>query len=168
MDSKIWLACFLGCILFSSSIIAKETTIYLVRHAEKVVDKSTDDPELTEAGRERAAKLVRVLRSIPIDVCVASQFKRTQQTIQGVAESNQLELIVHPAGQEAKLLDRLRKEWKGQQVLIAAHSNTIPDLCKGLGVELSVEIGELDYDNLFVIVVDEDGRSRMLHLHYGD
>ena len=167
MGSKIRLACTFWFFLCSSAVFAKETTIYLVRHAEKAIDKTADDPELTPVGRERAAKLVQVLRSIPMDVCVASQFKRTQQTIEGVAASNHLELIVHPAGQEARLLDRLRSEWQGKQILIAAHSNTIPDLCKGLGVSLSTEIGESDYDNLFVIIVDDAGRARMLHLHYG-
>ena len=52
-------------LLFSLSVLAqnpKPTTIYLVRHAEKVTtDAANKDPLLTEKGQERAKSLSKKL-----------------------------------------------------------------------------------------------------------
>jgi broad specificity phosphatase PhoE len=59
----------------------------LVRHAESefgVRDLVNGDPSvdnaLTEAGREQAAALGTLIRDDPVDLCVVTEFDRTQET----------------------------------------------------------------------------------------
>jgi hypothetical protein len=48
--------------------------------------------------------------------------------------------------------------------LVVGHSNTIPDLVKALGIAEPVLIGDNDYDNLFIVVLDSD--PHLLHLRF--
>jgi len=60
---------FLTSILQGSSLPDEEkslTTIFLVRHAEKAQD-STSDPPLTPGGKARAQELAYILKYVPLD-----------------------------------------------------------------------------------------------------
>jgi hypothetical protein len=48
--------------------------------------------------------------------------------------------------------------------LVVGHGNTIPDLIKGFGIATPVNIAENDYDNLFVVVLEE--KPCLIRLHY--
>ena len=55
------------------------------------------------------------------------------------------------------------------RALVVGHSNTLPDIIRGLGVQASIpEITESEFDNLFVVVIDEVRESVLLALKYGD
>lgn len=153
----IWVVC-------ATSIAVAETTIYVVRHAEKV---DGDDPVLTEQGAKRANDLARVLRSSKIDVCISSQFKRTRLTAEPTAKGAGIEVTEFPAGKESKLVEMIRKQHSGKSVLIAGHSNTVPAILRHFGVGKGIKLTEKDYDNLFVVRVGDDGKAKLMHLHYG-
>jgi len=53
------------------------TTIYLVRHAEK---QKGSDPMLTEAGEERALKLLSILKDQGVDAVYSTPYNRTKST----------------------------------------------------------------------------------------
>src|SRR4030095_14351548 len=61
------------------------TTVILVRHAEKNIEPNNPNPNLSPAGEARAQELVRILGSSGITAIYASQFVRTQQTVQPLA-----------------------------------------------------------------------------------
>ena len=66
------------------------TVVYLVRHAEK--SESTDrdgslGPPLNEAGRARAAVLVEVLAAEKITHIFSTDYRRTRETAQPLADS---------------------------------------------------------------------------------
>ena len=42
------------------------------------------------------------------------------------------------------------KERSGS-VLIVGHSNTVPEILKGLGIQDAIVIGDSEFDNLFVV-----------------
>ncbi len=50
------------------------------------------------------------------------------------------------------------------RVLVIGHSNTLPEIIKALGISSPIAIGESDYSDLFLVVLDEP--PRLLHLHY--
>ncbi|MGK4567707.1 histidine phosphatase family protein [Flavobacterium sp. 3HN19-14] len=54
------------------------TTIYLFRHAEKAAMAA--DPELSEAGKQRAQFWMQYFENIPVDLIYSTQYKRTQST----------------------------------------------------------------------------------------
>lgn len=143
-----------------------DTTIYLVRHAEKS-DNDKMDPDLSEAGQKRAESLAQVLRSAGIDQCIATQFKRTQATVQPTANAAGGKVLVHKAGAEKQLAEKLRQEFDDQQVLVAGHSNTVPRVLKALGLADIPTLAESDYDDLFIVNITSGGETSLLHLHYG-
>ena len=146
---------------------AAQSTIFLVRHAERA-DAGSDggqkaeDPDLAEIGRVRAASLAKILIDAEITAVFATEFKRTQQTADPVALAAGVDVTIVPAKDTPALVAKLR-EARGN-VLVVAHSNSLPEIIRGLGVESSVTIRESDYDNLFVCI--PGGPLRFLKLHY--
>ncbi len=143
---------------------ATVTTIVLVRHAEKVDE--TEDPELSEAGKQRAAALERVLRDVRISDVYTSQFRRTGATVAEVVRGTFLTPVQLPANDVADLAARLRDQHSGKTVLVCGHSNTVPKILKALGVAERVTIADDEYDRLFVVTLAPEG-ARLLSLRYG-
>jgi broad specificity phosphatase PhoE len=143
---------------------AAPTVIYLVRHSEKAPEGGSD-PELSEAGRARSARLAEILRSVPVEALIASQYRRTQQTLAPIAAARGLAVKTIPALEVDTVLAELRGPLSGRTVLLSGHSNTIPQLLQALGVAEPPEIEDSDYSNLFCVVLDGRG-ARLQHLHF--
>ena len=126
-----------------------EPKIFLVRHAEKVEDAAkSKDPELSEAGRARAERLATLLKDAAITSVYVTDTKRTQQTAEPICRATNIKPQIVPAADTAALLAKLKQD--PGNVLVVAHSNTIPEIIKGLGVAESLELPESEYDNLFI------------------
>ena len=138
---------------------AAQSTIFFVRHAEKA--DATKDPDLSEAGRARAEALAKVLKNAEITTIYATEFKRTQQTAAPLARALGVNVTIRPA--EATDFAVKLRTLTGN-TLVVGHGNTIPDLIKSLGIATPIQIADNDYDNLFVLVLDE--KPRLLRLHY--
>jgi len=138
-----------------------QSTVFLVRHAEKA-ESSGKDPDLSGAGQTRAEALARMLKEAEITAIYATEFKRTQQTAAPLAKMLKIEVTIVPAKDSDALVARLH-ESKGN-ALVIGHGNTIPDVIKGLGLNTPVSIAESDYDNLFLVALE--GKPRLLRLHF--
>jgi broad specificity phosphatase PhoE len=146
------------------------TTVIVVRHAEKA--EGGKDPVLSEAGQARAEALARQLIDLDIQAIHATQFRRTQQTAQPLADALDLEIGVDTIGRDLDdelrgIGERLLDERAGQAVLVVGHSNTVPMLIEALGAGDAPALTESDYDDLFVVTVSPAGEAALLHLHYG-
>jgi len=137
-----------------------QSTIFIVRHAEKV-DGSLD-PNLSVPGQKRAKRLANVLKDAGISKIFVTEFKRTQQTAAPLATTLNLTPNIIPAQNSPLLITRLRAS--SGNVLVVGHSNTIPQVIAGLGITTPIQIGENDYDNLFVLV--RRGTPHLIRLHY--
>ena len=137
--------------------------IFLVRHAEKAQGGDPKDPDLSEAGRARAESLAAILKDAGITAIFVTEFRRTQQTAQPLAQALKLDPIVIPAAETKALLEKLA-EIKGH-ALVVGHSNTLPEIEKGLGVSAPVRVDENEYDNLFLLALSGQPTS-LLRLHY--
>jgi broad specificity phosphatase PhoE len=134
--------------------IASPVTVYLVRHAEKVVSEDPDPP-LTAQGAARGAALADALGELPIGTVIASQFRRTQQTVEPLAEKLGTRVEVVDAAAGDLLAERLRGGAPGTLTVVAGHSNTIPALIAALGVDELIEIPDDRYGDLFVVRMTE-------------
>lgn len=152
-----------GCAL--SRPAAAETTIFIVRHAEKM-DGAEKDPPLSVDGSERARVLRDMLRSVEVHALYSTNMKRTRDTLAPIAADRKLEISLYDYQNLAALAKEL-KERKDQNIVVSGHTNTVPALIKALGVERDIELVDADYDNLFVVTVDGEGPPRFLHLHFG-
>ncbi|MBA2241830.1 MAG: histidine phosphatase family protein [Chthoniobacterales bacterium] len=148
----------------SVQVLAAQSSIFLVRHAEKAAGDGADaqDPDLSEAGRARAESLALMLRDAHLTAIYATEFKRTQQTAAPVARAAGLEVTTIPAKETATLVSKL-KEREGN-ALVIGHSNTLPEIIKLLRFADSIIVEESEYDSLFVLT--HGLPPQLLRLHY--
>jgi len=149
------------------------TVVVIVRHAEVEVGQDPD-PNLSLLGRERAARLTRMLSEVGVadagdnrgvEAIFASELRRTQQTAAPLAESLSLPINVLAVAGWNDLPARLLREQRGKVILVVGHSNTVPPLVEALtGVKST--IAEAEFDHLYVAFVPRLSRTRLLHLRY--
>jgi len=140
-------------------------TVLAVRHADIDLPPDTQDPELNAAGRLRADALAHVVGSAGVSTIFTSQFVRTKQTVEPSARL--LGLTPRLAPPASTLALDARTGSLGDVVLVAGHSNTIPTILVALGATSPPDIGEREFDNLFVFTTHSADDGRLLHLRYG-
>ncbi len=152
----------IGCVGYHQPATTVEpvTTALVVRHAERSNDS------LTPAGRVRAEKLAHVAGEAGVTAIYATEFIRTQQTVQPLAAHLGLPVNLYPAADVEGLVDQILSDHAGEVVLIAGHGDTVPAIIKELGGESMPLIKE--YDNLFIVTVYGPGSAKVIHLNYGD
>jgi len=142
------------------------TTILLVRHAEKATQGQ--DPPLSEEGQERAQTLVHVLGKAKIAAVYVTQYKRTQQTAKPLCDHLGLTFKVVDADHVNVLIEQVLTDCTGKVALIVGHSNTVPEIIKGLSGKTIPPIAENEFDNLFEVTGCRLGKGKVLNLKYGD
>lgn len=166
MLNRIMLALLLAVVVASPA--AAQHTIFLVRHAERadtqpgVSPTMAADPDLSEAGRARAASLADALKDAKITTIYASEFKRTQQTAAPLAKALGLTVKIVTSKGPGPLVKQLKAS-KGN-VLVVGHSNTVPEVIAGLGVTTPVTIDDAEFDNMFLVTTGP--HPSLLRLHY--
>jgi broad specificity phosphatase PhoE len=143
------------------------TTIILVRHAEKNIEPSNTDPDLSPAGQARAQELVRVFGDAGIKAIYATQYKRTQQTVKPLADKLGLPITPVDAKNTAELVRQIRAQHNGEVVLVAGHNNTVPEIIAALGGPQMPIIPETEFDNLYVVTIYRVGKAKLLKMKYG-
>jgi len=150
-------------------------TVVLVRHAEKATDDPRD-PSLSEAGRARAAGLATLFGRAQPTRLVATEYKRTRETLAPLAGATGLSVETRPARDVAGLVAALRAAPAGALTIVAGHSNTVPAIARGLGVELGALVAgpqgagqvldEAEYDRVVVLTypVGAEGRATSVEL----
>ena len=137
-------------------------TIYLVRHAEKVDDSR--DPALSLQGQKRALDLALHLRDAEIKKIYVTEFRRTQKTAEVLATQINVAAQVLPAKEIQKLVAALKSET--DNVLVVAHSNTLPDILKALGATKVIPLADNEYDRLVLVQMKKDAPLSMQILRY--
>jgi len=148
------------------------TTIIFVRHAERALEPA-DDPALNDAGRRRAAELTRQMIDADvvagIDAIYSTQFRRTQETAQGVADALDLPVHIYSSDDNEAVLNTILKSHKGKIILVVGHSNTVPTLIADLGASKKVPpINDSEYDNIYVVSIPWFGKTKTIRLRYGE
>ena len=131
--------------------------VYLVRHADKAPEQGDPDVPLSDAGRARATALAASFAGRHVEAIYATHLRRTQQTVAPLAERQDLEIRVLPASDTARLVARLRAAHCGKDVLVAGHSNTLPEIMAGLGVSPAPVIADDEYGVVYLVQPGHDG-----------
>jgi phosphohistidine phosphatase SixA len=146
------------------------TTVYLVRHAEKSTAVPTDrDPDLTDAGRKRAADLATRLGAAGVTGIIVTEFKRTRETAQPLASATGVGPEMIPAGiaGAADSVAAAVLRHRGGKVLVVGHSNTIAAIIAALGGPKLPNLCDDEYSNLFVMYIPTSGKVELTRQHYG-
>ena len=144
-------------LFFSLSLLLTACTrsFYIVRHAEKAVaDGNTmmsNDPPLTEAGKERAESLKETLKTKKIGYVFSTNTIRTKSTAEPVRAYYNLVTETYSPSPDTAFINRLRSLKKNS--LIVGHSNTVDDIVNKLcgSIKIPGDLPETEYDNLFIV-----------------
>jgi broad specificity phosphatase PhoE len=143
------------------------TTVILVRHAEKKIEPVNPDPDLTPEGVERAQLTARMFADAGINVIYATQYKRTQQTVQPLADRTGVPVTLLNSNQTQELVNQIHTTHRGKTIFIAGHNNTVPAIASALSGEAFPPIPETEYDNLFIVTIYRYGKAKVTKLKYG-
>lgn len=140
------------------------TTIILVRHAEKVDDSR--DPELSEAGKQRAVKLAELLGSQTIDAIYSTDYIRTKDTCAPVSAQKNVEVKLYDPRNVGQL-DAMASENSGKTILVCGHSNSTPRLANHFLKEQKFsDFDESDYGNILIVTIPKNGTPDVVHIRY--
>lgn len=148
----------------ASAQASDETTFVIVRHAEKA--DNSQDPDLSDVGKDRAERLAAMLASLKVDAVYSTPYKRTRQTVTPTAAANGLEVQDYDPRAANPFLDGLKTQ-TGKVFLVAGHSNTAPLLANHLlGEEKFKALDDSVYDHVWIVTVPAQGNASVLLLHY--
>lgn len=139
-------------------------TIIVIRHAE-AEHQPGGDPALTADGRTRAIELARVLVDTSLHAVYRTHYQRSRETAAQLPRK---------AGEKATVIEdvpatlaAVRAVPWGTTSLVIGHSNTVPDLVRGLtGTALPAD-EPIIYDRMWIVTLARDGTASLLRLHYG-
>lgn len=158
---------FVLCVVLALSLLwtvpaSAASTIFIVRHAEKV-DESRD-PLLSARGTQRAQSLAQHLRDAGIRKIFVTEFQRTALTARPLAELTQVALTPYAAKDSAKLATLLTSG--AENALVVGHSNTVANIAAALGVKEVKAVADDEYDRLIVIHLNDGVAPVMTVLRY--
>lgn len=137
------------------------STIFIVRHCEKALE-STDNPNLSEEGKQRAAHLAEILKNAGVETVYSTNYKRTMQTAEPLATAMKLSTTTYEP-RDAQFAESLRKA--GKKVLVVGHSNTVPELLNQLTGTKNYKAEEV-YGDLWVVTVLENQPAVVVRLSF--
>jgi phosphohistidine phosphatase SixA len=171
--APVWIAALAGVLVIALGFwlvsAASTTTVFVMRHAEKLTSNPDDtDPPLAPAGEARALELAQLLGGAPkgqsLDAIIVTELKRTQDTVRPLANRLGIPVIVVPADEPARAAERALSEYRGGRVLIVAHSDTVPEIVMELsGVDVG-PMSETEYGILYVTSVPRFSRAAVTRL----
>jgi len=141
-------------ILFASNLVQAETTIYLVRHAEKITTTGVKNPDLTQIGQFRAHNIANFLSSAGITQIFSTKYNRTIQTAQPLADFLNIEIKYYDPSKLIEFSEMLKKS--SGNILVVGHSNTTPKVANLLSGKMIKPIEEKEYDNLYQVIKMDD------------
>lgn len=152
-----------------ASPVAAQTTLYIVRHAEKVASApGNDDPSLSPAGVARAEELAHVLGSVDLRAIYVTPYRRTRETAAPLATAKRLTPIEVEPEKLNVFADSVFTRHAGQAVLLVGHYDTASTVLQFMRSEQGVVIGDCEYDDLIVVTLCGKGEPlQVQRLHYG-
>lgn len=142
------------------------TTVFVVRHAEKLEPADPDSP-ISPEGEERARALAALLAKAGVTRIYATTKLRTQQTVAPLAAAREVEPVVLDPFATEDLVWRIRNEAKGEVVVVCGHSNTVPGIVNALCGQDIDGIPEEVFDRLFKVIITPEGGATLEQLRYG-
>jgi broad specificity phosphatase PhoE len=146
------------------------TVVLVVRHAEKASD--AEDSPLSEAGVQRAQALARAAGDAGAGAIYTTQFKRSRDTAQplaerlGVAVTEMPVNLQNPGDYGRRLAADVLAKHRGQTVVVVGHANTVAAIVEGLSGRQAAS-GDAQYGDMYIVNVPPTGPATMIKAQYG-
>ena len=138
---------------------SKKITIILLRHADKDTSVGADksDPDLTDAGRNRAERLVETLRKYKPDLIYSTAFRRTKLTVLPLAEKADARYRIPIRSYDSDKLEEFAGELlktNARAVVVVGHYATTPELANLLiRTEKYKALDDGEYDKIWIVEI---------------
>ncbi len=164
---KITIAMILLFSLHSFSQDISTTTVIVLRHAEKA--DNGKDTNLSTDGLLRADELRKTLSPVNVNAVYSTPYNRTKQTVTPLATEKKITITEYQANKPSEeLVSELLAAHHGKTVVIVGHSNTVPEILKALTQNaFTAAIGEHQFDNLFVVTLNDGQKPEVVTMKYG-
>ena len=141
-------------ILFSFIILGacnnKESIVYIVRHAEKDLNDTTENPALTDEGIERALKLKSLIQDIQFEDIYSTEYDRNVNTVLPLADYQGITIKHYEWYNWHSMIEELNE--KSGIFLICGHGDNILPMIEALEGKTEIkELGHHEYDKMFVV-----------------
>lgn len=158
---------FIMILLFSLTSFSQTTTFIVLRHAEKA--DSSKDTNLSAEGQIRADELRKTLGPVDVKAIYSTPYNRTKQTVTSLATEKNITITEYQANKPyEEFVDELVAAHHGQTVVVVGHSNTVPEILKALTKNtFNVVINENQFDNLFVVTLNDGQKPEVVTMKYG-
>jgi phosphohistidine phosphatase SixA len=145
---------------------------FVLRHADR---KPEPQDALSEKGLQRAELLARMLGDSGIRTAWCSDAKRAQATLQPLqaALGDKLKVTTVPIGDngpeqhQKTIIAAVQQLPADATAAIVSHSNTVGPIIQGLTGRTIGDIGQLQFDKLFVLSISAPGAGSVTLLRYG-
>lgn len=141
-------------------LFAQDTTVVMVRHAEKA---SATDPDslLSAKGHQRAVALVAQLSAFRPTVLYVSERQRTQQTMAPTATRLGMKPLIHSSDAPEALAEAILKLHRGSTIAVAWHHGPHEAFAKALGVTTPLPAWTAStFDRIWLIRIPPNGPAR--------
>ena len=165
---KNFKAILLVALLFITCNTFAQTTIFVVRHAEKATTLG-NDPDLSTEGKARATELAKLLKAQKIAAVFTTPYKRTSQTGEPTLQQAGLAALkIYDPSKLPEFTKQVLEQYAGKTILVVGHSNTIIPTLQAFGAEKSFEtLDDEDYDFLFKVTISADKKVNLDAKRYG-
>ncbi|MFD1553350.1 hypothetical protein DNU06_06710 [Putridiphycobacter roseus] len=148
-----------GIVLISCKNSKQEKVIYLVRHAEKDLNDTSDNPPLTAAGVKRAQDLAKLLNEEDFKGIYSTKFQRNINTVLPLAILNELEIKTYEWHNWQSMLHEIMDQNKGTYI-ICGHGDNILPMIEDLGIKKQLPpLGKLEYNKLYKVTMSKDSTT---------
>lgn len=142
-----------------------DTTVYFVRHAEILYNN--DDPDLSDAGNQRAQALTDLLKDKGITQIHSSETVRTKATVAPLASILGLKIEIYDPYDMPTFIARLVK-LEGNH-LVVGHNLTTPGGVVLMGGEdTEPPLGDHEYNRLYTVTTSPNGSVSSALTYFGE
>ena len=164
----LFLSLLVSCTTQVYSKAETETTIILIRHAQK----SIITRQLTERGHQNARALVNAIGDMNITAIYSPSKKRNIQTATPLAEHLGVEITVVPRDEipnntmakAASLVKKILDKHSGETVLWVGNTSNLGQIYWTLG---GAGDGPVNYGDLFILTVPDEGKVKVEKRSWG-
>lgn len=151
LRNSLLLGGFIAFLVVSVVSWCDQTTVYIVRHAERA--PGVNDPPLSPEGETRAIALKDLLLNKNIGFIYSTDSLRTKSTAQPLADALGLKTTIYQKGTSPVTESGLPLHHTGN-ILVVGHSETILDIFTSVGATPDLtSIAGNDFDNLLIATV---------------
>lgn len=135
----------------------KEMTVYLVRHAEKDLQDTSQNPPLTPDGLGRSQRLLDLLANEPVTAIYSTGFDRNLSTVKPLADAKNLNIEIYEWHDWQPMIRKIKRSGSGQNLVICGHGDNLLPMIDDLGGIRPMEsLGDYEYDKLFKVEIGPD------------